>query len=85
MPFDIFIPLAKLKGAKDGAKALVNIVRWERDMKNPEGEVLEILGTTTNSDLEMKSILIDKGFSISFPPSVIEEVKLFQRLFLRKK
>ncbi len=85
MPFDIFIPLAKLKGAKDGAKALVNIVRWERDMKNPEGEVLEILGTTTNSDLEMKSILIDKGFSISFPPSVIEESEAISEIISKEE
>lgn len=80
MPYDIFVPLSKTKGAKNGATALVNITRWEKEMKNPEGEVLEILGQTTSSDLEMKSILIDKGFGISFPPDVIAESEMISEI-----
>ncbi len=73
MPLDIFIPLNKTKGAKNGANVLVEMTRYEKGMKKPEGEVIEILSETSNSDLEMKSILIDNGFNITFPPEVIEE------------
>lgn len=73
MPLDIYIPLNKTKGAKNGANVLVEMTRYESGMKKPEGEVVEILSESSNSDLEMKSILIDNGFNISFPPEVIEE------------
>ena len=42
---DIFIPKDKLKGGKDGDKAVVRIVEWPEEAKNPMGEVIDILGT----------------------------------------
>lgn len=41
---DIFIPKNKLKGGKTGDKAVVKIVEWKDDRKNPSGEVVDILG-----------------------------------------
>jgi|688.fasta_scaffold112295_2 ribonuclease R len=73
MPLDIFVPLGKTKGATNGSKVLVEMTRYEPGMKSPEGEVVEILSESSNSDLEMKSILIDNGFNITFPPDVIAE------------
>ncbi len=45
LPYDIFIPLAELNGAKDGEKAIVKITEWPENQKNPIGKVLEVLGT----------------------------------------
>lgn len=72
MPYDIFIPLNKTKGAKDGDSVLVEMTAFDRGMKKPEGEVIEVLTPRNASDLEMKSILIDNGFSISFPKAVLD-------------
>ena len=39
---DIFIPKDKLKGGKNGDKAVVRIVEWPKEAKNPMGEVLDL-------------------------------------------
>ena len=46
LPYDIFIPLNCLHGAKHGEKAVVKITEWPDNQKNPVGEVLEVLGTS---------------------------------------
>ena len=43
-PFDFFIPLDKLNGAKNGQKAIVKLIEWPVGAKNPIGEVTEVLG-----------------------------------------
>ena len=44
MPFDIFIPLGKLKGVEHGQKAIAKIIDWPEKVKNPFGEIVDILG-----------------------------------------
>jgi ribonuclease R len=75
MQTDIFVALKHLpKGAEDGAKVVVNIIKWATDNKsNPEGKVTTYFGTEGGNDIEMKSILIQKGFNLTFPPEVLKE------------
>ncbi|MBP5589726.1 MAG: ribonuclease R, partial [Bacteroidales bacterium] len=42
MPFDLFVPLSKLNGAKQGQKAIAKIVDWDPKSKNPVAEVVEV-------------------------------------------
>src|SRR6185295_12367210 len=65
MLHDIFIPLEKLKGAKDKDKAIAIITHWPPDAKSPKGEIVEVLGESGQNDIEMKSILIENGFPLS--------------------
>jgi len=44
MTNDIFIPKNKLKGGKSGQKAVVKLLSWESNAKNPVGEVIDVLG-----------------------------------------
>jgi len=44
MPYDIFIPLRNLHGAKDGDRALARIIEFPKKAKNPIGEIVEVLG-----------------------------------------
>ena len=39
---DIFIPKDKLKGGKNGDKAVVKIIEWPKEAKNPIGQVIDI-------------------------------------------
>ncbi|WP_052592557.1 ribonuclease R [Aureispira sp. CCB-QB1] len=75
MQTDIFVPLKYVpKEAEDGAKVVVTIVKWATDNKNnPEGKVTTYFGTEGGNDIEMKSILIQKGFNLTFPPEVLKE------------
>lgn len=71
---DIYIPLEDLNGAKNGEKVVVKIVKWQTaKIKSPIGVITESLGKAGSSDIEMKSILIQNGFELSFPPEVMEE------------
>lgn len=64
---DIFIPKRKLKGGKNGDKAVVKITDWDEDMKNPEGQVIDILGKAGENDTEMHSILAEYGLPYTYP------------------
>ena len=74
MKMDLFIPKNKIKGAKNGDKVLVKVVKWpSSDQKKPVSEVIEVLGEPGGNDVEMKSILVDNGFSLSFPDEVLAQ------------
>jgi ribonuclease R len=73
MPVDIFIPKHALGEGKHGMKALVEIVKWEPGMKNPQGVIKTLIGDSGTSEIEMQSILLDNGFSLSFTDEVIAE------------
>ncbi len=73
---DVFVPLHALKGAKHNDRVIVRVLDWNTGNKNPIGEVLEVLQPGTSSDLDMKSILIENGFSIEFPREVYMDLDL---------
>jgi len=75
MPYDIFIPKSQLKKAKNGEKVLVNITDWPKHSNNPFGEIVEVLGKPGDNDVEMKSILADFDFPLSFPEKVEQEAE----------
>jgi len=69
---DIFIPVNKLNGAKNGDKAIVKIMEWPENAKNPIGEVIEILGTSGNNNAEMHAILVEFGLPVRYPETVVQ-------------
>lgn len=71
---DFYIEKKKSKNAKHGEKVVVKMTEWAKTARNPMGEVVELLGSDGENDLEMKSILINHGFPISFPQEVLDEV-----------
>lgn len=70
IPYDIFIPLNELNGARDGDKAIVKITEWPENQKNPVGKVLEVLGTPGNNDTEMNAIMAEFELPVKFSPGV---------------
>ncbi len=67
---DIFIPKDKLKGGKNGDKAIVRIVEWPEDAKNPLGEVIDVLGKAGQNNAEMHAILAEFGLPYIYPQNV---------------
>ncbi len=67
MPYDIFIPKDGLKGLKHGQKVIVRITDWPLNMKNPLGEVVEILGKPGVHEVEMHAILAEFELPYRFP------------------
>ena len=70
MPFDIFIAHNNLNGAEHGQKAIAKITDWPEKVKNPFGEIVEVLGFPGENDTEMHSILAEFELPITFPPEV---------------
>ena len=69
---DIFIAKDMLYGAKNNDKAIVRIVEWPENAKNPIGEVVEVLGISGQNDTEMHAILVEFGLPYKYPP-IVEE------------
>ena len=67
---DIFIPRAKLHGGKTGDKAIVRITHWPEDAKNPQGEVVDILGVAGENTTEQHAILAEFGLPYRYPEAV---------------
>ncbi|MCB0515702.1 MAG: ribonuclease R [Chitinophagales bacterium] len=94
IPFDFFVPIGQTGGAQDKDKVLIEMTGWPQDKKNPEAKVLKVLGKPGNNNVEMQSILIEKGFMPYFPedvlkaaqqlPSTFAETEIAQRIDFRK-
>ena len=72
MPNDIFIPKDMLKGGKNGDKAVVKLLEWPLDSKNPVGKVIDILGKSGENNAEMNAILAEYGLPYKYPEAVEE-------------
>ncbi len=71
IPFDIIIPKRKLKGGRTDDKAVVKIVRWaDESHKVMTGEVIDVLGTAGDNNVEMHAILAQYGLPYSYPKEV---------------
>lgn len=70
MPYDIFIGKSQTRNALNGQKVVVKITEWPEQSNNPFGEIIEVLGAPGDNNVEMKSILADYSFPLSFPDNV---------------
>ena len=71
----IAIPAASAKGLKSDDKVYAELLPWTDPKKAPEGKIIKILGRKGDNDVEMESIVLDKGFAIGFPHEVEEEAR----------
>ncbi len=76
---DIFIPKGKIGGAEDGDKVVVKMTDWKPGDKNPEGEIIKVLGAPGEHETEIHSILAEYGLPNSFPEEVEQEADKIDR------
>ncbi len=72
---DIYIPLDKLNGAENGMKAIAKITDWPAKAKNPEGEIVTVLGHVGDNQTEMHAILAEYGLPYSYPEEIAAEAE----------
>jgi len=75
MQTDIFIPIKAIAEAKDADRVLCEITDYNEKGKNPVGRITEVLTENSLNQVMWKTILLDHGFTLDFPPEVLEEVK----------
>ena len=70
---DIYIPKGKDKGAVTGHKVLVRLLDYGDDKKNPEGEVVRILGHRNDPGVDVLSVILSRGLPEEFGEEVLDE------------
>ena len=58
-----------------GKKAFVEMQVWENPAKKPKATIVRVLGEKGNNDVEMESIVLEKGMEIDFPKDVSAEAE----------
>ncbi len=82
---DIFVSKNKWKNAKNGMKVVVKIDKYPEDKKNPEGEIVEVLGKSTDVGCDVLSIIRTHNIKDSFEPEAMVEAKLIPQKVDEKK
>jgi ribonuclease R len=73
--YDIFIPGDQTMGARSGQKVVVKITRWPEKRRNPEGEVIEVLGFKDEPGIDILSIIKKYDLPLEFPNRVLKQLQ----------
>jgi ribonuclease R len=85
IPFDLFIPLKNLNGATAGDKAIAKIVEWPEQVKNPIGEIVQVIGKPGDHEVEMNAIMAEYELPVEFPDEVIAESEKISETITREE
>ena len=64
---------------KPDQKALVRMLSWNDPEKKPRCEIIKILGTKGDNEVEMESIVLESGFETKFPEAVEMDAERVER------
>jgi ribonuclease R len=79
IPFDIFIPKDSWpEGIANNQKATVVIKKWNENLKNPIGEIVDILGFAGENETEMHAILEEFELPYHFPKAIDAEANAIE-------
>ncbi|MDE6699171.1 MAG: ribonuclease R [Lachnospiraceae bacterium] len=73
--YDIYIPKVKSMGAVTGHKVVVKITDYGTERKNPEGEIVEIIGHINDPGTDILSIVKANGIPMEYPQEVLKQVE----------
>ncbi len=77
MPHDIYVPAPRDVGrpANPGDKVVVELREWESRNTNPDGEIIEVLGSPDEEGVDMLSVLRQYDLPLHFPKNVLQEAR----------
>lgn len=79
MNTDMFISKNHFNEAKDGDKVVTKMIEWRPGSKNPEGEIIQVLGKPGDHETEIHSILAEYGLPYQFEPEVENDADKIDR------
>ncbi len=85
MPYDIFIPLSKLNKVSNGQKAIAQITDWPAKAKNPIGEIVEVIGTPGEHEVEMHSIMAEFELQFKFPERISADAENIDAIICKEE
>jgi ribonuclease R len=82
---DFFIAPDKLNSAKDGDRVLVKLIKWDKQDKKPEGEVVAVIKEEDVNNFAMKELLMEGGFALTFSDEVMKEANSLSETITREE
>jgi ribonuclease R len=76
---DFMLNDEEAKKVKAHDKVQIKIGKWIDSNKNPEGNIIKVIGEKGNNNVEMESIVLEKGFEINFPDDVEKEANKIEK------
>jgi ribonuclease R len=78
IPHDIYVPPARDVGRHPnlGDKVVVELREWRSRQTNPEGEIIEVLGSPDEEGVDMLSVLRQYNLPLHFPKKALHEARL---------
>jgi ribonuclease R len=76
---NFYIASKYLQDAKDGDVVEINMLEWRENEKSPRAEITKVLSGLSPNELEMRTILLSKGFTQDFSAEVLEDLKGFRK------
>lgn len=67
--------VADPKGASLGDRVVMRFASWDRDDPAPEGDIIDIIGPSSDPSLDTLAILREYGLSRTFPEEVLTEAE----------
>lgn len=74
--YDVFIPKEKTAGAVNGHKVLVRLTDYGDERRNPEGEVVRIIGHINDPETDVLSVVYANGIPMQYPEEVLAQTQL---------
>ena len=72
---DIYIPNSKIANADNRDLVAVEITFWGDDDRKPEGKIIKVLGSSTNSKNMIEALIYREGLSEEFSNEAIQQTK----------
>lgn len=82
---DFFIPLNKTLGATNGQKVVAKLDNWKDKAKNPNGEIIKVIGNAGEHETEIHAILQEYGLPYDFTEDVLGESELISEEILQSE
>lgn len=73
IPIDFYIPIGKTLDAVDGQKVVAKITSWKQNSKNPNAEIIRVIGDAGEHETEIHSILEEYGLPYDFDEEINAE------------
>jgi len=70
---DVFVAPEKMGGARNNQKVVVRIDYWPHENRNPEGEIIEVLGDQGDPGVDIEAIIRQLDLPRKFSGKVLEE------------
>src|SRR3989304_3680221 len=72
---DVFIPRRSMMGARDGDLVVAEITSYPQKARNPEGDIIKILGNASTPGIDTEIIIEEYGLPAGFSPDILSEAE----------